>query len=108
MFRCLGGRRHESGRAAAIGKSFGHRRPSSILRPPEGLRRRTQAEEVADGEGGTGAAAGGGIYGLGIFGALFYYWQQADAFWEYVWAIFPKAILWPAFLVYEGFSALGA
>jgi hypothetical protein len=36
------------------------------------------------------------------------YWQQADAFWEHVWAIFPKAILWPAFMVYEGFSALGA
>ena len=56
-----------------------------------------------------GAAAGGGaLYALGIFGALFYYWQQADSFWEYVWAIFPKAILWPAFMVYEGFRALGA
>jgi hypothetical protein len=60
-------------------------------------------------KGSTGAAAGGGaVYGLGIFGALFYYWQQADAFWEYVWAVFPKAILWPAFMVYEGFRALGA
>lgn len=47
------------------------------------------------GKGSAGAAAGGGaIYGLGIFGALFYYWQQADAFWEYIWAIFPKAIFW--------------
>ena len=56
-----------------------------------------------------GAAAGGGaLYALGIFGALFYYWQQADSFWEYVWAIFPKAVLWPAFMVYEGFMALGA
>jgi hypothetical protein len=28
-------------------------------------------------KGSTGAAAGGGaLYGLGIFGALFYYWQQ--------------------------------
>jgi len=40
--------------------------------------------------------------------ALFYYWQQADAFWEYIWALFPKAILWPAYMVYEGFRALGA
>jgi hypothetical protein len=56
----------------------------------------------------TGAAAGGGaIYGLGLFGALFYYWQQADTFLEYGWAIF-KAIFWPAYMVYEGFSALGA
>src|SRR4029453_11427286 len=60
-------------------------------------------------KGGTGAAAGGGaLYGLGIFGALFYYWQQADSFWEYVWAVFPKAIFWPAYMVYEGFRALGA
>src|SRR4029453_3674821 len=60
-------------------------------------------------KGNTGAAAGGGaLYGLGIFGALFYYWQQADSFWEYVWAIFPKAIFWPAYLVYEGFIELGA
>jgi hypothetical protein len=56
-----------------------------------------------------GAAAGGGaLYGLGVFGALFYYWQQANAFWEYVWAIFPKAIFWPAYMVYEGFRALKA
>ena len=56
----------------------------------------------------TGAAAGGGaIYGLGIFGALVYYWQQADTFWEYVLAVL-EGVLWPAFLVYEGFSALGA
>jgi hypothetical protein len=54
------------------------------------------------------AAGAGAIHGLGIFGSLFYYWQQADAFWEYIWAIFPKAILWPAFMVYEGFRALGA
>ncbi len=54
----------------------------------------------------TGAAAGGGaIYGLGIFGALVYYWQQADGFWEYVGAIF-QGIFWPAFLVYEAFGAL--
>jgi hypothetical protein len=47
------------------------------------------------GNGSTGAAEGGGaIYGLGILGALFYYWQQAEAFWEYIWAIFPKAIFW--------------
>jgi len=45
-------------------------------------------------KGTTGAAAGGGaLYGLGIFGALFYYWQQANSFWEYVWAIFPEGNL---------------
>lgn len=50
-------------------------------------------------------AAGGAIYGLGIFGALVYFWQQADAFWEYVLAIV-QGLLWPAFMVYEVFSAL--
>ena len=34
--------------------------------------------------------------------------EQADAFWGYIWAIFPKAIFWPAYMVYEGFRALGA
>jgi hypothetical protein len=55
-----------------------------------------------------GAAAGGGaIYGLGIFGALVYFWQQADSFGEYLLALF-QGLFWPAFMVYEGFGALGA
>lgn len=29
----------------------------------------------------TGAAGGGAIYALGIFGAWVWFWQQADAFW---------------------------
>jgi hypothetical protein len=54
-----------------------------------------------------GAAAGGGaIYGLGIFGALVYFWQQADTFWEYLLAVF-QGLFWPAFMVYEVFKALG-
>jgi hypothetical protein len=54
----------------------------------------------------TGAAAGGGaIYGLGIFGALVYFWQQADSFGEYLLAIV-QGLFWPAFMVYQGFEAL--
>jgi hypothetical protein len=54
-----------------------------------------------------GAAAGGGaIYGLGIFGAVVYFWQQADSFWEYLGAIF-QGLFWPAFMVYEVFESLG-
>jgi hypothetical protein len=53
-----------------------------------------------------GAAAGGGaIYGLGIFGALVYFWQQADTFWEYLLAVV-QGLFWPAFMVYEVFKAL--
>ena len=55
-----------------------------------------------------GAAAGGGaIYGLGILGALIYYWQQADAFGEYLLALV-QGLFWPAWMVYEVFRALGA
>lgn len=47
-----------------------------------------------------GEAAGGGIYGLGFIGALVYYIQAADGFWLGVLGIL-KAIVWPAFLVYD-------
>jgi hypothetical protein len=58
--------------------------------------------------GNTGAASGGGaIYGLGIFGALVYYLQQADGFWEGAYAFF-QAVFWPAYMVYEAFAALNA
>lgn len=54
----------------------------------------------------TGAAAGGGaIYGLGIFGAWVYFWQQAGSFWEHILAVL-QGLVWPAFMVYEAFSAL--
>lgn len=53
-----------------------------------------------------GAAAGSGaIYGLGMFGAWVFYFQRADTFWEFVLAIV-QGPLWPAWMVYEGFSAL--
>jgi hypothetical protein len=61
---------------------------------------------MAGNAGAAGTAGGGAIYGLGIFGALVWYWQQADAFWEYVLAVF-QGFFWPAFMVYEAFSALG-
>jgi hypothetical protein len=70
-------------------------------------RRMTDDEEMGRRTGNnTGAAASGGaIYGLGIFGAWVYFWQQADTFWEYALAIF-QGLFWPAFMVYEAFSAL--
>ncbi|HYH71662.1 MAG TPA: hypothetical protein VD764_00475 [Nocardioides sp.] len=52
------------------------------------------------------AAGGGALYGLGIFGALVYFWQQAEGFWEHAYAIF-QGLFWPAYMVFEGFSALG-
>lgn len=55
---------------------------------------------------GAGAAAGGGaLYGLGIFGAWVYFWQQADGLWEHVLAIL-GGLVWPAIMVYDAFSLL--
>jgi hypothetical protein len=47
-----------------------------------------------------GASGGGAVYGLGLIGALVYYWQVADGFWGHIWGII-EAILWPAFVVYD-------
>jgi hypothetical protein len=53
---------------------------------------------------GTGSGA---VYGLGFIGAVVYYFQQADGFWEFVLG-FLQAIVWPAFLVYELLQHTGA
>ncbi len=52
-------------------------------------------------------SAGGGdaVYGLGLIGALVYFVQQADGFVGVVVAVL-KALVWPAFLVYEAFRAV--
>lgn len=44
--------------------------------------------------------AGGGIYGLAFVGALVYYLQHAETFWQGVLG-FLKALVWPAILVYK-------
>lgn len=49
----------------------------------------------------------GGIYGLGFIGAAIYYIATATSFWIGVLGIL-KAIVWPAFLVFEALKFLGA
>jgi len=49
----------------------------------------------------------GSIYGLGWVGALVYYISHAAGFWGIVLG-FLKALVWPAFLVYELLKHLGA
>ena len=50
---------------------------------------------------GRGSAGGGNaVYGLGLIGALIYYIQAADGFWAGVLGIL-KALVWPAFLIYD-------
>ena len=50
---------------------------------------------------------GGAIYGLGFIGAAIYYISQSTSFWMGVLGIL-KAIVWPAFLVYELLKFVGA
>jgi hypothetical protein len=66
--------------------------------------RRTRANRA-----GASASAGGGnaVYGLGLIGALVYYIQAADDFWSGVLGVL-KALVWPAFLVYELSKSVGA
>ncbi|MBP8904234.1 MAG: hypothetical protein KBG43_06425 [Paludibacteraceae bacterium] len=52
-------------------------------------------------------ASGGAVYGLGLIGAAIYFISQAATFGAGV-VGFLKALVWPAFLVYEALKALGA
>jgi hypothetical protein len=54
---------------------------------------------------GSAPGGGGAVYGLGLIGSLVYFWQQASGFWDHVVGIL-KALVWPAFLVYDAFRSL--
>jgi len=45
------------------------------------------------------------VYGLGFIGAAIYFITAASSFWMGVLGFF-KAIVWPAFLIYEAFKQL--
>ena len=51
--------------------------------------------------------SGGMVYCLGIIGASIYYIQAATGFWMGVLGVL-KALVWPAFLVFEILKFLGA
>jgi hypothetical protein len=52
------------------------------------------------------SAPSGAVYGLGFIGAAVYFISHATGFWMGVLG-FIKAILWPAFLVFEALKHLG-
>jgi hypothetical protein len=52
-------------------------------------------------------APSGAVYGLGLIGAAIYFISHAATFWMGVLGIL-KAIVWPAYLVYEALKTLGA
>lgn len=51
--------------------------------------------------------SGDAVYGLGMIGAWVYYWRTADTTGDRALGVF-KGLVWPAFLVYEAFSAAGS
>ena len=53
------------------------------------------------------AATGGAVYGLGFLGAVIYYISVATGFWVGVLGVL-KALVWPAFLVFEVLKYIGA
>ena len=50
---------------------------------------------------------GNAVYGLGLIGALVYYIQAADGFWQGVLGVL-KALVWPAFVIYDLLKFLAA
>ena len=50
--------------------------------------------------------SGGCAYFLGFLGAAVYYISTATGFWMGVWGVI-KALVWPAFLVFEALKFLG-
>lgn len=50
-------------------------------------------------------ASGGAVYGLGFIGAAVYYIGNADSFGMGVLG-FLKALVWPAFLIYQALEKL--
>lgn len=55
---------------------------------------------MSDNKTKVSGGGGGAVYGLGLIGALVFYIQQADGFGQVIIAIL-KALVWPAFLVYD-------
>ena len=51
-------------------------------------------------------SVGDAVYGLGVIGAAIYYISTATGFWMGVVGIL-KALVWPAFFVYEALKYLG-
>ena len=51
-------------------------------------------------------SCGGAFYGFGFIGAVIYYISTAPSFWMGVLGVL-KAIVWPAFLIFELLKFLG-
>jgi hypothetical protein len=50
-------------------------------------------------------SSGNAIYGLGVIGAMVYYFQHATTIWEGVMGFF-QAVFWPAMVLYKVLTLL--
>ena len=50
-----------------------------------------------------GRNGGNAVYFFGFIGALIYYWQHANTFWDVVMGLL-QAIVWPAILIWHLFG----
>ncbi len=68
--------------------------------------RRARWKATGSRQGGT-QAGGGAVYGLGMIGAVAYFFGSAESGRDYLLAA-PKAVFWPALLVYRLLKYLAA
>ena len=80
--------------------------PAGIARWPAGHTLWGMTDRDSRGWYGRGGG-GNAVYGLGLIGALVYYIQHGHGFWGVVLGIL-KALVWPAFVVYDLLKFLGA
>ena len=66
---------------------------------------RTSAECPSRPRGFDSELCGGAVYGLGLIGALVWYWQHAEGGGEQAFSVL-KAMVWPAFLVYDALESV--
>lgn len=64
------------------------------------MRNRRANRKFSDG------GSAGAIYGLGVIGSMIYYILNSPTFWTGLLGIL-KAMVWPAFLIYELMKFLG-
>ncbi len=72
------------------------------------MKKATSVERKGSSNCGNGmSSCGGAFYGLGFIGSAIYYISTANGFWMGVLGLL-KSFVWPAFLVFELLTGLGA
>jgi hypothetical protein len=70
------------------------------MKSPKATKSECQCDGKCCGHRPSQGSSGGAVYGLGLVGALVYYWPLATSFSDHLLAL-GKAIVWPALVVYH-------